>query len=446
MSNKILIKNARIINEGTSLIKDILIEGSIISKIDTEINMLSSVNIINAEGLTLIPGMIDDQVHFREPGLTHKGDIFSESRAAIAGGVTSFIEMPNTIPNTTNNSALNEKIEIAKSKSFANFSFMFGGTNYNLDDILSVDDNNIAGIKLFLGSSTGNMLIDNHKVIEEIFRNTKLPISVHCEDEDIIKKNLINYINKYGDDIPIDLHPEIRNEEACYKSSKFAIELAKKTDARLNVFHISTAKELDLFDNKLPLRQKKITSEACAHHLWFTDKDYKLLGTKIKWNPAIKTERDKNELWNAVLNDKIDIIASDHSPHTIEEKNRFYTKSPSGGPMVQHSIISILTESKKYNIGIEKIVEKISHNPAIVFNIKKRGFIKEGYYADIVLIDTKKDYNVTKDSLLYKCNWSPFEGQTFDSSIFMTFVNGQIVYDKGKIVSDPKGKQLIFDR
>jgi len=446
MSNKILIKNARIINEGTSLIKDILIEGSIISKIDTEINVLSSVNIINAEGLTLIPGMIDDQVHFREPGLTHKGDIFSESRAAIAGGVTSFIEMPNTIPNTTNNSALNEKIEIAKSKSFANFSFMFGGTNYNLDDILSVDDNNIAGIKLFLGSSTGNMLVDDHKVIEEIFRNTKLPISVHCEDEDIIKKNLINYINKYGDDIPMDLHPEIRNEEACYKSSKFAIELAKKTDARLNVFHISTAKELDLFDNKLPLRQKKITSEACAHHLWFTDKDYKLLGSKIKWNPAIKTERDKNELWNAVLNDKIDIIASDHSPHTIEEKNRSYTKCPSGGPMVQHSIISLLTESKKYNIGIEKIVEKISHNPAIVFNIKKRGFIKEGYYADIVLIDTNKDYNVSKDSLLYKCNWSPFEGRTFDSSIFMTFVNGQIVYDKGKIVSDPKGKQLIFDR
>ena len=446
MSNKILIKNARIINEGTSLIKDILIEGSIISKIDTEINVLSSVNIINAEGLTLIPGMIDDQVHFREPGLTHKGDIFSESRAAIAGGVTSFIEMPNTIPNTTNNSALNEKIEIAKSKSFANFSFMFGGTNYNLDDILSVDDNNIAGIKLFLGSSTGNMLVDDHKVIEEIFRNTKLPISVHCEDEDIIKKNLINYINKYGDDIPMDLHPEIRNEEACYKSSKFAIELAKKMGARLNVFHISTAKELDLFDNKLPLRQKKITSEACAHHLWFTDKDYKLLGSKIKWNPAIKTERDKNELWNAVLNDKIDIIASDHSPHTIEEKNRSYTKCPSGGPMVQHSIISLLTESKKYNIGIEKIVEKISHNPAIVFNIKKRGFIKEGYYADIVLIDTNKDYNVSKDSLLYKCNWSPFEGRTFDSSIFMTFVNGQIVYDKGKIVSDPKGKQLIFDR
>ena len=244
----------------------------------------------------------------------------------------------------------------------------------------------------------------------------------------------------------MDLHPEIRNEEACYKSSKFAIELAKKMGARLNVFHISTAKELDLFDNKLPLRQKKITSEACAHHLWFTDKDYKLLGSKIKWNPAIKTERDKNELWNAVLNDKIDIIASDHSPHTIEEKNRFYTKCPSGGPMVQHSIISLLTESKKYNIGIEKIVEKISHNPAIVFNIKKRGFIKEGYYADIVLIDTNKDYNVSKDSLLYKCNWSPFEGRTFDSSIFMTFVNGQIVYDKGKIVSDPKGKQLIFDR
>ena len=446
MNNKTLIKNATIVNEGASIISDILIEGQIISKIDKEINIEGPINIINADNLTLIPGMIDDQVHFREPGLTHKGDIYSESRAAVAGGVTSFIEMPNTIPNTVNDSALFEKIEIAKSKSFANFSFMFGGTNSNLNDILKVDKSQIAGIKIFLGSSTGNMLVDNHKAIEKIFRNTELPISVHCEDEEIIKKNLANHINKYGDDIPIDLHPKIRNEEACYKSSKFAVELAKKTGARLNVFHISTAKELELFDNSIPVSEKKITSEACAHHLWFTDKDYKLLGSKIKWNPAIKTEYDKDGLWQAVLNDKIDIIASDHAPHTLEEKKRLYTKCPSGGPMVQHSIISLLTESKKYNIGIEKIVEKISHNPSIIFNIKNRGFIREGYFADIVLIDTNKSSNVSKDSLLYKCNWSPFEGQVFDSSIFMTFVNGQIVYNQGKITSDPIGKQLIFDR
>ena len=446
MNNKILIKSAKIVNEGGSTVSDILIEGSIISKIDKEINVSGSTNVINADGLTLIPGMIDDQVHFREPGLTHKGDIFSESRAAVAGGVTSYIEMPNTIPNTTNDKALYDKIDIAKSKSFANFSFMFGGTNNNLDDILNLNESNVAGIKLFLGSSTGNMLVDNHIAIEKIFRNTQLPISVHCEDEDIIKKNLINHINKYGDDIPINLHPEIRNEEACYKSSKFAIELAKKTGARLNVFHISTGKELELFDNNIPLREKKITSEACAHHLWFTDKDYEILGSRIKWNPAIKTQDDKEELWKGVLNDKIDIIASDHAPHTLEEKKRIYTKCPSGGPMVQHSILSLLSESKRHNIGIEKIVEKISHNPAIVFNIKNRGFIKEGYYADIVLIDTKKSSNVSKDSLLYKCNWSPFEGQNFDCSIFMTFVNGQIVYNQGKIVSDPKGKQLIFDR
>ena len=446
MSNKILIKNATIVNEGSSKIADVLIEGSIISKIDKEINISSPVKIINADDLTLIPGMIDDQVHFREPGLTHKGDIFTESRAAVAGGVTSFIEMPNTIPNTINDSALFQKIDIAKSKSFANFSFMFGGTNNNLDDILNVDKSNIAGIKLFLGSSTGNMLVDNNKAIEKIFRNTELPISVHCEDEDIIKENLINHINKYGDDIPIELHPEIRNQEACYKSSKFAVELAKKTGARLNVFHISTAKEIELFDNTIPLSEKKITSEACAHHLWFTDKDYETLGSKIKWNPAIKTEADKNGIWQAVLNDKIDIIASDHAPHSLEEKKRLYTKCPSGGPMVQHSIISLLTESKKHNVGVEKIVEKISHNPSIVFNIKNRGFIREGYFADIVLINTKKSYNDSKDSLLYKCNWSPFEGQTFDCSIYMTFVNGQIVYDQGKIVSNPIGEQLIFDR
>lgn len=444
--NKLLIKNATIINEGKRSSKDVYIEGKFIKKIDKSIGLTHSVKTIDAEGFLLIPGMIDDQVHFREPGLTHKGDINSESMAAIAGGVTSYIEMPNTLPNTTTKEELNKKINIASSNSFANFSFMFGGTNDNLDEIKKIDLTEVAGIKLFLGSSTGKMLIDNQTSIKKIFNTTKLPISVHCEDELTIKKNTEYYKNLYGEDIPINLHPIIRNEYACFESSKYAVELAMETGARLNVFHISTAKELQLFDNQLDVKNKKITAEVCAHHLWFTDDDYDKLGSKIKWNPAIKSLKDKNELWQAIKDDRIDIIASDHAPHTIEEKNNKYLDCPSGGPMVQHTILSLFHKCKDHGVSIEKIIEKIAHNPATIFEIEKRGFIREGYYADIVLIDTQTPTYVSKESLLYKCAWSPFEGQNFDLSINKTIINGQIAYDEGKVNPNPNGMKLTFNR
>ncbi len=444
--SKLLIKNPTIINEGKRFRKNLLIDGEKIISISSNIKTDVNTEIINAEGLILIPGMIDDQVHFREPGLTHKGNIFSESKAAVAGGVTSYIEMPNTNPNTTSVEEFNKKITIASNDSFSNFSFMFGGTNDNIDEIKKLNPSEVAGIKLFLGSSTGKMLIDNVNAIEKIFLSTSLPISAHCEDEQIITNNSKKYKEIYGEDIPIEYHPEIRSVDACYKSSKYATDLAKKTGAKLNVFHISTQKELDLFENKLPVEQKKITAEVCAHHLWFTDKDYKKLGSKIKWNPAIKSQIDKNSLWNAVKEDKIDIIASDHAPHTEIEKQNSYFDCPSGGPMVQHTIISLLEECPKHGVSIEKIVEKIAHNPSKVFNIKKRGFIKEGYYADIVLIDPNSPTLVTKKSLLYKCGWSPFEGITFSSSIHTTILNGRVVYSNGKINKTPNGKKLIFDR
>ncbi len=444
--SKLLIKNPTIINEGKRFKKNLLIDGEKIISISSNIKTDVNTKIINAEGLILIPGMIDDQVHFREPGLTHKGNIFSESKAAVAGGVTSYIEMPNTNPNTTTVEEFNKKITIASNDSFSNFSFMFGGTNDNIDEIKKLDPLEVAGIKLFLGSSTGKMLIDNINAIEKIFLSTSLPISAHCEDEQIIRNNSKKYKEIYGDNIPIEYHPEIRSVDACYKSSKYATDLAKKTGARLNVFHISTQKELDLFENKLPVEEKKITAEVCAHHLWFTDKDYKKFGSKIKWNPAIKSQIDKNSLWNAVKEDKIDIIASDHAPHTEIEKQNSYFNCPSGGPMVQHTIISLLEECPKHGVSIEKIVEKIAHNPSKVFNIKKRGFIKEGYYADIVLIDPNSPTSVTKKSLLYKCGWSPFEGITFSSSIHTTILNGRVVYSNGKVNQTPNGKKLIFDR
>ena len=444
--SKLLIKNPTIINEGKRFRKNLLIDGEKIISISSNIKTDVNTEIINAEGLILIPGMIDDQVHFREPGLTHKGNIFSESKAAVAGGVTSYIEMPNTNPNTTSVEEFNKKITIASNDSFSNFSFMFGGTNDNIDEIKKLNPSEVAGIKLFLGSSTGKMLIDNVNAIEKIFLSTSLPISAHCEDEQIITNNSKKYKEIYGEDIPIEYHPEIRSVDACYKSSKYATDLAKKTGAKLNVFHISTQKELDLFENKLPVEQKKITAEVCAHHLWFTDKDYKKLGSKIKWNPAIKSQIDKNSLWNAVKEDKIDIIASDHAPHTEIEKQNNYFDCPSGGPMVQHTIISLLEECPKHGVSIEKIVEKIAHNPSKVFNIKKRGFIKEGYYADIVLIDPNSPTLVTKKSLLYKCGWSPFEGITFSSSIHTTILNGRVVYSNGKVNKTPNGKKLIFDR
>ena len=444
--NKLLIKDIVIINEGIRTASDIFIEGEFIKKIGVNIKSDNDVKIIDGKGYIAIPGMIDDQVHFRQPGLTHKGDISSESKAAIAGGVTSYFEMPNTFPNTTSIKEFENKIKIASDNSFANFSFMLGGTNDNINEIKRIDEEQVAGIKLFLGSSTGKMLIDNKVSIENIFNSTSLPISAHCEDEQTIKDNTEHYKRLYGEDIPISAHPEIRNEDACYKSSNFAVNLAKKTDARLNVFHISTAIELDLFDSKVDLNDKKITSEVCAHHLWFTDDDYNRLGSKIKWNPAIKSKNDRDALWQAINDNKIDIIASDHAPHTIEEKNNKYLNCPSGGPMVQHTILSLLQNCEKYGVSIEKIVEKIAHNPAIIFKVNKRGFLREGYYADIVLIDFNTPTLVTQESLLYKCGWSPFEGQKFDNSIHKTILNGNIVYENGKVNAIPYGKKITFNR
>ena len=444
--NKILIKDIVLINEGLKTASDIYIEGDFIKKIGINIKLDNDVQIIDGKGYLAIPGMIDDQVHFREPGLTHKGDIRSESKAAIAGGVTSYFEMPNTFPNTTSIKEFENKIKIASNNSFANYSFMLGGTNDNMNEIERIDEKQVAGIKLFLGSSTGKMLIDNKSSIENIFNSTSLPISAHCEDEQTIKDNTEHYKSLYGEDIPISAHPEIRNDEACIKSSNFAVTLAKKTGARLNVFHISTAIELDLFDGNLDLNDKKITSEVCAHHLWFSDEDYNRLGSKIKWNPAIKSKEDRDALWEAIKDNKIDIIASDHAPHTIEEKNNKYLNCPSGGPMVQHTILSLLQNCEKHGVSIEKIVEKIAHNPATIFKVNNRGFLREGYYADIVLIDTNTPTVVTKESLLYKCGWSPFEGQKFDNSIYKTILNGNVVYEDGVVNSIPHGKKITFNR
>tara|TARA_B100001769_G_scaffold268290_1_gene256623 strand:+ start:1234 stop:2574 length:1341 start_codon:yes stop_codon:yes gene_type:complete len=443
---KTLIKNAILINENKISQKDLLIKGEYIYKIDDYIEEINVEKIIDAKGLHLIPGWIDDQVHFREPGLVHKGNISSESKAAVAGGITSYIEMPNTIPQTITEKALDEKIDIASKNSFANYSFLFGGTNNNIDDIKNFDKKKAAGLKLFLGSSTGNMLVDDLDVLREIFLATDLPIAVHCEDEDIIRENIKLYKKTYGKEIPIEKHPMIRSEKACYLSSKKAIALARETGARLHVFHLSTAIETKLFDNNIPLEEKKITSEVCVHHLWFSEKDYQDKGNFIKWNPSIKKDTDQLALWEALNDDRIDILATDHAPHLESEKKLDYLNCPSGGPMVQHALPAMLTAHKKGKISLEKIVEKACHNPAKLFKIKKRGFLREGYFADLVLIDLEKKNKVLKDSLFYLCGWSPFEGTTFESSVVKTFINGKIVYDFGQIVSKPSGKRLEFDR
>ena len=446
MTKGILIQNATIVNENKIFKGDILLENEIITKISSKIKPTKNVEVINAEGKFLIPGFIDDQVHFREPGLTHKANIATESRAAIAGGITTFIEMPNTVPQATTQHLLEDKFKIAAADSYANYSFMFGGTNDNLEELLKTDPKKVAGIKLFLGSSTGNMLVDNEEVLEKIFSSTKMIISVHCEDEGTIRKNTAIYKEKYGDDIPLKYHPLIRSEEACYLSSSKAIELAKKTGARLHIFHLSTEKETHLFRNDIPLEEKQITSEVCIHHLWFSDKDYEEKGTHIKWNPAVKTEKDRLGLWKALLDDRIDVLATDHAPHTLDEKNNNYLNAPSGGPLVQHAIIALLEKVKEGVIPIEKAVEKMSHNPAKLFQIEKRGFIKEGYFADIVLIDMNKPQTVSKDNILYKCGWSPFEGTTFSSTITHTFVNGNLIYNNGVFNDEIKGKRITFDR
>jgi dihydroorotase len=443
----VLIKNAKIVNEGIIFEGDVLIENDYIVEVAESISAKSQdVQVFDAEDKYLLPGVIDDQVHFREPGLTHKGTIASESRAAIAGGITSFIEMPNTNPQTTTAAALDEKFEIAANTSHANYSFMFGGTNDNLEEIIKLDNTKVAALKLFLGSSTGNMLVDDEKTLEKIFSSTDLLIAVHCEDESTIKANLETYTNKFGDDIPMSYHPIIRSEAACYISSSRAIELAKKTGARLHVFHLSTGKETALFTNKIPLEEKKITAEVCVHHLWFSDEDYETKGSKIKWNPAVKTEKDRTELWEALLDDRIDVIATDHAPHTIDEKEQTYTKAPSGGPLVQHALVSMLEAHHNGKITIEKIVEKMCHNPAKLFQIEKRGYIKAGYFADLVLVDLNHPWTVGKDNIFCHCGWSPFEGNTFKSRISHTFVNGELVYKNFKFYAVKAAKQLTFNR
>lgn len=445
--NKILIKNAKIVNEGVIFEGDVLVEDKYIKEIATSISPKSSdCIIVDAEGNYLIPGAIDDQVHFREPGLTHKGNIASESRAAVAGGITSFIEQPNTVPNAVTQELLEQKYQIAAESSYANYSFMMGGTNDNLEEVLKTNPKNVAGIKLFLGSSTGNMLVDNEETLERIFSSTPMLIAVHCEDEATIKANLEKYKEEYGDDIPVKFHHLIRSEEACYISSSRAIELAKKTGARLHIFHVSTARETDLFTNKIPLEDKKITAEVCVHHLWFTDADYEKKGSLIKWNPAVKTAKDRDELWKALLDDRIDVIATDHAPHTLEEKQNPYTSAPSGGPLVQHAVVAMFEAYHQGKISIEKIVEKMAHNPAKIFKIEKRGFIREGYYADLAIVNAGQPWTVKKENILYKCGWSPFEGTNFKSRITHTLVNGQLVYVNSKVKDIRCGERLLFDR
>ena len=445
MIKSTLIKNVNIVNEGKILKGDIRIIKEKISLIASSIPLLQGDSVVEGNNKFLIPGLIDDQVHFREPGLTHKGDIYSESRAAVAGGITSFIEMPNTIPQTTTMKKIEEKLNIASRNSVANYGFMFGGTNSNLNEIKKIDENKVAGLKLFLGSSTGNMLINKKQVLKQIFKNSKLVISVHCEDESIIRKNLNHYFAMHGKHIPFKFHPKIRSTEACFKSSSEAIKLAIETGARLHVFHLSTGKETNLFSKK-PLEEKQITSEVCTHHLWFSDRDYESKNYRIKWNPAIKTDADRNALWNALNDDKIDVYATDHAPHTLQEKKLPYTESPSGGPLVQHGLLAMLDSVNQGKITLEKFVEKASHNPAKIFKIKKRGFLKKNYYADMVLVDLEGKTRVTKNNIMYKCGWSPFEGYIFNSSILKTWVNGKLLYNEGKIIESGPAKSLEYIR
>ena len=442
---KFLIKNGTIVNEGKSYQADMLINGEKIERIDRDITDAEA-EVIDASGLHILPGIIDDQVHFREPGLTHKGNIASESRAALAGGVTSFIDQPNTVPNAITQEILEQKYQTAAQTAFVNYSFTMGGTNDNLEEVLKTNPRNVAGIKLFLGSSTGNMLVDNENTLENIFSSTNLLIATHCEDEDTIKRNLELAKNKFGEDIPPYMHPIIRSEEACYISSSKTVELAKKTGAKLHVFHISTGKETSLFSNDIPLKDKKITAEVCVHHLYFSDEDYATKGNFIKWNPAVKTATDREQIWTALLDDRIDVIATDHAPHTLDEKSQKYLQAPSGGPMVQHSLPMMLTFAKEGKISVERVVEKMAHNPAILFEIENRGFLREGYQADVVLVDLNKAQTVRKDNVLYHCGWSPIEGKELSASVVSTFVNGHLAMNNGELTTQRFGQRLLFNR
>ena len=442
---RLLIKNAKLVNQGKSFYSDLLVEEKIIKKIAPKIHENAD-RVIDAKGLYLIPGIIDDQVHFREPGLTHKAEIYTESKAAIAGGITSFMEMPNTKPQTLTQELLEEKFQLGDKKSIANFSFFMGASNNNLSEVLKTNPKHVGAIKIFMGSSTGDMLVDNKKVLEEIFKKSDCLIAVHCEDEETIQKNLDEAKNKFGEDIPIEMHPKIRSVDACYKSSSLAVELAKKHNTRLHVFHISTEKELQLFTNTKPLSEKRITAEVCIHHLYFNSNDYKTKGTHIKWNPAVKEKSDQDALLAALLDNRLDVIATDHAPHTIEEKNNKYLQAPSGGPLVENALKVMLKFVKEKKITIEEVVEKMCHNPAICFQIEKRGFIKEKYYADLVLVDIEKEYEVTEGKILSKCGWSPFVGEKLNGQVEYTIVNGHIAYEKGVFDESKKGMRLVFNR
>lgn len=443
--SRTILRNAQIVNEGQRYFADLSIRGEIIESIGGQIDLPCDQE-IDLNGNLLIPGCIDDQVHFREPGLTHKADIYTESRAAAAGGITSFMEMPNTVPNALTQSLLEEKYAIAAEKSIGNYSFFMGVSNDNYDEVMRTNSEHVCGIKIFMGSSTGNMLVDNYHTLERVFANAPALIATHCEDEATIKHNLAKAKERFGLEIPIEMHPIIRSQEACYLSSSFAVELAKKTGARLHVLHISTGKETALFSNTLPLKEKKITAEACVHHLWFSDEDYTMKGNLIKWNPAVKTQEDRTAIWKAVLENRIDVIATDHAPHTLEEKEQNYLNAPSGGPLVQHALLAMLEKSIQGVISIERIVEKMAHAPADLFRIENRGYIKEGYFADLVEINPKHKTAVSRNNLFYKCGWSPFEGITFSHEVSRTFVNGRLVYEGGNMIEGSNGKRLLFNR
>lgn len=442
----ILILNARVVNEDTISELDILIKNGRIEKIGKDLSSEKADKILEAKGQYLLPGAIDDQVHFREPGLTHKATIYTEAKAAVAGGVTSFMEMPNTNPQSTTQELLEQKYQIASQSSLANYSFFMGTTNHNYEELMRTDPKKVCGIKIFMGSSTGDMLVDDEHVLAKIFANSPMLIATHCEDDKLVKHNLEKLKAEFGEDIPVEYHPIIRSEEACYNSSSLAVSLAKKHGTKLHILHISTEKELSLFDNSLPLKDKKITAEACVHHLWFSDADYASKGNFIKWNPAVKKASDREAIFHAVLSNKIDVIATDHAPHTLEEKEQSYLKAPSGGPLVQHSVVAMLDFYHQGKLSLEKIVQKMSHNVADLFQIQDRGYIREGHWADLVLVDLHAPWEVKKENILYKCGWSPFEGHSFSSKVSHTIVSGQLVYENGRFDENIKGQRLLFNR
>lgn len=446
MSESIILRSGTIVNEGRQFDADVLIKNGRIEKIAASISNDCNAKEIDLSGKFILPGCIDDQVHFREPGLTHKATLFTESRAAVAGGITSFMEMPNTVPNALTQQLLEDKYIRASETSIANYSFFMGASNENIEEVLLTNEKNVCGIKVFMGSSTGNMLVDNEATLDGLFSRVPILIATHCEDEATIRTNTIKAREQFGENVPMTEHAKIRSEEACYLSSSLAVRLAKKHGTRLHVLHISTEKELALFDNSIPLEQKKITAEACIHHLWFSDEDYAEKGALIKWNPAVKKASDREAIFQAILDNKIDVIATDHAPHTLEEKDNSYFNAPSGGPLVQHALLAMLHKVEHRKISIERVVEKMAHAPAILFNVQERGFIREGYFADLVVVDPMKKLTVSKENVLYKCGWSPFEGFTFSNSIDMTIVNGRIVYQNGLIVEGSTGSRLIFNR